>query len=116
MQSNSIVLGPYACAMHSLDITLSTTNEALPLTVGRNDVIIVGLPHICSCLDVCRNCEYPRTCTIVVAYASTTSVLIYISVIASVYLLSVNTIVSHLPRFGNNHLYAKAYLHMLCAS
>ena len=102
--------------MNSLDRTLSTTNEALPLTVGRNDVIIVGRPIICSCLVVCRNCEYPRTCTIVVAYASTTSVLIYISVIASVNLLSVNTIVSWLPCFGNSHLYTNAYLQRLFAS
>ena len=99
----------------SLDITLSTTIVAAPLTVGRNDVIIVGLSNICNFLDVCRGGEYPRTLSIVVEYASTTGVLIYISVIAST-VLCVNAIASWLSCFGSSHLHTIAYLWMIFAS
>ena len=90
--------------MYSLDKTLATTSVTLPLSVWRNDVIIVGLLNICSCLGVCRFGEYPRSCTIVIAYARTTGVLVNISVIASASLLFVNAIVSWLTCFGNSHL------------
>ena len=99
----------YIYALGNLDIAFSIAFVAEPLTVRRNDVIVIALSDICNVQAVCRHGEYPRTLRVIVKYASTTGVLIYVSVIASTINFVVYAIASWLPRFRHSDLARMRY-------